>query len=263
MVAALRSEIIGVAVLHQVAAKHNRVHEAVGVALEVAAALDTSDALEPKGVPNLARGDVGLVDEVEHGVCVAELGGPFEVGLAHQATDTAVTGGVCDEKAGVANVTAAAGVVGLDVEAAETFLAPVATLDNLVGVFDAAEKHDGAKVLEPVVGKLLKRHGINHRVGVTTLDFLAELIAEVEQQRWGYLGARGKGHNGRDGLAITERNLAGHDGGRQRGVGRVGKRAGAGDAVDGGSIRVIHDGGHGETGGRRSRRNSRKLEAGS
>ena len=33
--------------------------------------LDSSDAFEAKGVPDAARGDVGFVDEVEDGVCVA------------------------------------------------------------------------------------------------------------------------------------------------------------------------------------------------
>jgi hypothetical protein len=39
--------------------------------LEVAAALDATDALEAECVPDATGGDVGLVYEVEDGVCVA------------------------------------------------------------------------------------------------------------------------------------------------------------------------------------------------
>jgi len=67
----------------QVASVDDGVHQPVGVALEVAGALDTPNALEAQRIPDLARRHVGLVDQVEHRVLVAQLGRPIEIRLAH------------------------------------------------------------------------------------------------------------------------------------------------------------------------------------
>ena len=55
----------------QVAAVDDGVNEGVRVGAQVAAGFDAADALEAKGVPDAAGGDVGFVDEVEDGVGVA------------------------------------------------------------------------------------------------------------------------------------------------------------------------------------------------
>ena len=49
----------------EIAAVHDGVDEGVRVGAQVAAAFDTADAFEAKGVPDAAGGDVGLVDEIE------------------------------------------------------------------------------------------------------------------------------------------------------------------------------------------------------
>lgn len=55
----------------EVAAVDDGVDEIVGRGAQVAAAFDAADAFEAEGVPDAAGGDVGFVDEVEDGVCVA------------------------------------------------------------------------------------------------------------------------------------------------------------------------------------------------
>ena len=67
--ALLRDEVL--AIRAQVAAVDEGVDEGVGVRAQGPAAGDAADAFEAEGVPDAARGDVGLVDEVEDRVGVA------------------------------------------------------------------------------------------------------------------------------------------------------------------------------------------------
>lgn len=217
----------------QVPPKNDGVHQTVRVTLEVAGPLDAADALEAQAVPNLARRHVGLVHEVEDRVRVAQLGCPIQVGLAHETANAAVAGGVRHDEAGIANVAAATRVVGLDVKGAQTLGRPVLVVDNVLATLDLAEKHDASKVLEPVVGKFVKGHSVHHGVGVTSLDFLVELIMEIVQQGIGHLMARGKGDDSSDRLAIPQSHMARDNGGRERRVSwvRIGSRSR--DTVDG------------------------------
>lgn len=220
------------------------VDELARVALEVAAALDAADALEAQRVPDLARRHVGLVDEVEDAVRVAQAGRPVDVGLAHEAAHAAVARGVGDEEARVAHVAAPPGVVGLDVEAAEALLGPVLALDDVVGAGDVAEEHDGAKVLEPISSKPVRGEGVHHGIRVAAVDLLVELVAEVDVQRGRDLVRRRKGHNRGHRLAVPERHLSGHNVGREPGAVRIRIRRGPRDSVNSGARRVIHHGRH-------------------
>lgn len=122
--ALLAHQLLGLAGC-QVPAVDDGVDEAVRIALEVAAALDAANALEAQRIPDLARRHVGLVDEVEDAVRVAQPRRPVDICLAHQAAGTAVSGRVGDEEPPVAHMAAPAGVVGPDVEAAQALLGPV------------------------------------------------------------------------------------------------------------------------------------------
>lgn len=228
----------------QVPPKDDGVHQTVRVTLEVAGPLDTANALEAQAVPDLARRHVGLVHEVEDRVRVAQLGCPVQVGLTHETPDAAVAGGIRHDETGIADVAAAARVVGLDVEGAQTLGRPVLVVDNVLAALDLAEKHDAGKVLEPVVGELVEGHGIHHGIGVTTLDFLVKLIMEIVQQGIGYLMARGKGDNGSHRLAIPQSHMARDNGGRERRVSRVWIGSRSRDAVDGSGGGVLKDGWH-------------------
>lgn len=217
----------------QVPAKDDGVHQLVRVTLEVAGPLDTADALEAQAVPDLDRRHVGLVNQIEDRVRVAQLGCPVQVGLTHETTDTTVTGGIRHNETGIANVAAAARVVGFDVEGAQAVRRPVLVVDNVLGALDFAEKHDASKVLEPVVGELVELHGVHHGVGVATLNFIVELIMEIVQQGIGHLMARGEGDNGSYRRAIPQSHMARDNGVRERRVSRVGKGLRSRDAVDG------------------------------
>ena len=207
----VRHLAVAVGARAQVSPVYDGVHEPVRVRLEVAAPLDAPDALEPQGVPDPARHHVGLVHQVEHGVGVAQLGRPVEVRLAHEAADAAVPGGLGHEEPGVAHVAAAAGIVGLDVEASQTLLGPVLALNHLVGAIDAAEEHDAGEVLEPVGAELLEGHRLGHGVGVAALDFLGELVREIGQERGRHLIPGNEGNYRGDGLAVSEGHLARND----------------------------------------------------
>ncbi len=220
------------------------VDELARVALEVAAALDPSDALEAEAVPDLAGRHVRLVHQVEDRVGVAELRGPVQVALAEEATDTSVPGGIRDDEAGVAHVAAAPRVVGLDVEEAEAFLGPVFAIDHVFGRLDVPQQHDGAKVLEPVGGKLVEGQPFHHGIGIPALDLLVQLIIEVAKQRVGNLVPRRKREDGGYRLPVPERDVSGSDADRQSRVRRVGKRRLTGDTVDGRGIRVVQHSRH-------------------
>ena len=216
----------------QVPPKYDGVHITVRVTLELTSSLDPADALETQAVPDLARGYIGLVYKVEDRIDVTQLGCPVQVGLAHEATDTTVTGGVGNNEAGIADVAAAARVVGLNVEGSETLGRPVVVVDNVLAAFDLTQKHDAGKVLEPVVGKFVKGHDIHHGVSVTALDFLVELVMEIVQQGIGHLMARGKGDNGSHRLAIPQSHMARDNGVRDGRVGRVWIGSRSRNAVD-------------------------------
>lgn len=220
------------------------VDETVRVALEVSASLDSSNALEAQRIPDLARCHVGLVHEVEDAVGVAQPRRPVNVRLTHQATSTAVTRRVRDEKAAVAHMAAAAGVVGPDVEATQTLLGPVPALEQLMRALDAPQQHDGAKVLEPKVGEAIGGKGVHQGVRVAAINLLVDLRAQIHDQRRGDLVARHKGHNGGHGLAVSQRHLARHNVRRQNRVVRVRERWLAGHPVDCGAGRVIDGGRH-------------------
>lgn len=228
----------------QIPSVDDGVDETVRVALEVSASLDSSDALEAQRIPDLARRHVGLVHEVEDAVGVAQPRRPVNVRLAHQATSTAVTRRVRDEEAAVAHMAAAAGVVGPDVEAAQTLLGPVPALEQLMRALDAPQQHDGAKVLEPKVGEAIGRKGVHQGVRVAAINLLVDLRAQIHDQRRGDLVARHKGHNGGHGLAISQCHLARHNVRRQNRVVRVRERWLAGHPVDCGAGRVIDGGRH-------------------
>lgn len=229
----------------QVAPVDDGVDEAVRVAAQAAAALDAADALEAQGVPDAAAGDVCLVDEVEDAVGVAQARGPVNVRLAHEPAGAAVAGGARDEEPAVAHVAAAARVVGLDEEAAQAHARPVLVVGDGVGAANVAQQHDGAKVLEPVVGEPFGREGLGHRVRVAQLNLAVDLVAEIQQQRRGQLVPRRHGHNRRHRLAVAQRHLARHDVGWQRRAGRVWERRLARDAEDGGAGRVLDGRRHG------------------
>lgn len=228
----------------QVPAVDDGVDEAVRIALEVAAALDAADALEAQRIPDLARRHVGLVDEVEDAVRVAQPRRPVDICLAHEAAGSAVSGRVGDEEAAVAHMAAAARVVGPDVEAAQALLGPVLAVQQLVGALDVAQQHDGAKVLEPKVGEAVGAEGVHQGVRVAAVNLLVDLGAQVDDERHGDLVARCKGHNGRHRLAVPQRHLARHNVRRQNRVVRVRKRRLAGDPMDCGAGRVIDGGRH-------------------
>ena len=228
----------------QVAAKNDGVHQLARVTLEVASPLDTADTLEAQAVPDLDRRHVGLVHQVKNRVRVAQLGCPIQVGLTHETTDTAVTGGIRHNETGIADVAAATRVVGLDVEGAQTICRPVLAVDNVLGAVDFAEKHNASKVLEPIVGELVELHGIHHGVGVTAFNLVVELIMEIVQQGIGYLMARGKGDNGCHRRAIPQSYMATFDSVRKRRASRVGEGFRSRDAVDGSGRRVVKDSWH-------------------
>lgn len=81
--------VVGVLLLvAQVAAVDDGVDEvALGLGGEVAAAGDPPDALEAQRVPDAARSDVGLVDEVENGVGVALFISPRAPGVGDEGRD--------------------------------------------------------------------------------------------------------------------------------------------------------------------------------
>lgn len=217
----------------QIPAKDDGVHQLVRVTLEVAGPLDTADALEAQAVPDLDRRHVCFVDQVKDRIRVAQLRCPFQVSLTHETTNTTVTGGIRHDETGVTDVAAATRIVGLDVEGAQTIRRPVLVVDNVLGAVDLAEKHDASKVLEPVVGELLELHWLHHGVGVTTFNFVVELIMEIVQQGVRHLVARSKGDNGSHRRAIPQSHMATFDGVRERRVSRIGKGFHSRDTVDG------------------------------
>lgn len=109
-------------------------------------------------------------------------------------------------------MTAAAGVVGADVEAAEAELGPVGAGAvhglHLLDALDVAQQHDGAKIGEPVGVELGERDGVDHGVGVALLDLLVQLVGQVEEQGAGDLILGRQGDEGRDGDAIAQGDLA-------------------------------------------------------
>ncbi len=218
----------------EVAAIDDGINQLVRIALQVATAFDSSDSLEAKSVPDTARCDVGFVDQIENRVRIAKLGSPVNICLAHEPPNTAIPRGIGDEKASVANVTASPGVVGLDVETAQARRGPV--LDNVLGSLDVAQEHHGAEVLEPVRGKLVVRHGVDHGIGVTSLDFFVELRTQISQQGRRDLVARREGENRSHGDSVTKSHLAWNNGRGESGlwIAWVRVRRGSRGAVDGG-----------------------------
>ncbi len=109
--------------------------------------------------------------------------GPLEIALAHEPAHTPVALRVSDKEAAVAHMTTAARVVGLDIETAETALAPVLLPAQVLHLIELADDHDGAEVAEPVQPELLHRQRLVHRVRVALLDLAVELVAQIRQQQ--------------------------------------------------------------------------------
>lgn len=117
-------------------------------------------------------------------VCVQtthQFGGPVEICLAHQATYAAIPRGVSDEKAAIAHMTRASGVVWLDVKAAQTLPFPIAASPGhfveLTAVVDLAQQHNSTEDSEPVRAEVVEREWLDHGVRVTLFDFAAKLVA--------------------------------------------------------------------------------------
>lgn len=228
----------------QVSAVYDGVNEPVRMASQVAAGFDAADAFEAEGVPDTTRRHVGFVDEIEDAVRVAQPRGPVDVRLAHESSNATVTRCVGGDEAGVADVAAATRIIGLDEEASETLLGPVLAVQDILRTVDIAHQHDGAKGLEPVVCETVHGKGFHHGIRITALYLAVQLVAQIHQQRSGKLVPRDKGHNRRNGLAIPQCHLAGDNIGGQPGAVRVRERRLAGDPVDGGAGRIVHDGWH-------------------
>jgi hypothetical protein len=110
---------------------------------------------------------------------------PVKIALAHRLAYALISSSRGDQEATIADVTAPSGIIGLDVEAPQTQLIPVCTSAlHFIHRFNATnvpKDHDGTKVSKPVLAKSLKGHGVNHGIGVSTLDFLVEIVAEICQ----------------------------------------------------------------------------------
>lgn len=228
----------------QVPAVYDGVNEPVRMASQVAAGFDAADAFEAEGVPDTTRRHVGFVDEIEDAVRVAQPRGPVDVRLAHESSHATVTRCIGGDEAGVADVAAATRIIGLDEEASETLLGPVLAVQDILRTIDITHQHDGAKGLEPVICETVHGKGFHHGIRITSLYLAVQLVAQIHQQRSGKLVPRDKGHNRRNGLAIPQCHLAGDNVGGQPGAVRVRERRLAGDPVDGGAGRIVHDGWH-------------------
>ncbi|KAK8222221.1 hypothetical protein BKA81DRAFT_352066 [Phyllosticta paracitricarpa] len=237
-------------VVAQVPAVDDGVDEvALGLRLEIAAPGHPPDALEAQRIPDAARRHVGLVNQVENRVCVAQQRRPLQVALAHQLAHAPVPRAIGDDEAGIAHMRAAARIIWLDIEAAQTQLVPAGTLSlpspqRALPVFgNVAEHHDGGKVLEPVAAKRLDAEGSRHWVRVATLNLAVHLRAQVLDQRQRHAVRRAKWNQGRLGRTVSQRHGLGHDG---RGQGRRGvrERRSARLAIDGWGGRVVKDGRH-------------------
>lgn len=80
---------------------------------------------------------------------------PLQIRLAHQPTNTSVSRGISDQESTIADVARSTRVVGLDVEATQTDLLPIASGSRHVLHFintslDVSKHHDSAKHTEPV-----------------------------------------------------------------------------------------------------------------
>lgn len=85
----------------------------------------------------------------------------------------------------------AAGVVWLDVKAAQALLLPATALllhaAHVLLAFHVAQQHDSTKVLEPVGAKVLEGELVHHGVRVALLNLAVQLSAQVVEQRQRHL----------------------------------------------------------------------------
>lgn len=172
-----------------------------------------------------------------------QLRSPFQVGLAHQPADSLIPRGGRDEKASVAHMARAAGVVGLDVEATEAAFAPVVWphLVDVVSWAGASHQHDGAEAAEPVAAKAVERHWLRHGVGVALLNLPVHLLAQVAGEGERHLRRRCERDQRRRCHPVSQRDLSRHQVVRQswclcRAVRRRTRRA-----EQNGTGRVIED----------------------
>jgi hypothetical protein len=179
-----------------------------------------------------------------------QLGRPVEVRLAHEPPDAPVARAVGDEEPAVAHVAAAARVVRLDVEAAQTQARPVVghrprrvrrvrsreqdphAVRHAAAALAAGPvplQHHAREVAEPVRGEALLVQGLEHRVRVAAVDLAVELRAQVLEQRARRSRgvAAGEGDQRCHRQAVAQGDAAREDGGGQ---GR-GRAAGRGRGV--------------------------------